>query len=61
VTGRFVLTNLPAGDYLAAAVEYIEPGQHTDPEFIERLALLATSVSVGEGEKKTVTLRLPGR
>ena len=59
--GRFTVTTLPAGDYLAAAVEDVEPGQETDPEFIERLAPTATSVTLTEGEKKTVTLKLPAR
>ena len=57
--GRFTLGNLPAGEYFAAAVEYIEPGQELDPEFLERLVPSSTSVRLAEGEKKAVTLRPP--
>ena len=60
-SGRFVLSNLPAGDYLAAAVEYVEPGQQTDPDFIERLVPSATPVTLAEGEKNTLSLKLPRR
>jgi hypothetical protein len=61
VTGRFTVGNLPAGDYLAATVEYVEPGQQTDPEFLERLVHAATPVSLAEAEKKTLSLKLPAR
>lgn len=57
-TGRFVITGLPAGGYLAVALEYLEPGEETDPEFLERLKSLGTTVRVGEGEKKSLTLKV---
>ena len=60
-TGRFVIPGLPAASYLAVALEYLEPGQESDPEFLERLKGLGTSVRVGEGEKKTVTLKISGQ
>jgi hypothetical protein len=57
-TGRFVVAGLPPGSYLAVAVEYMEPGDETNPEFLEKLKVAATTVRVGEGEKKTLTLKL---
>jgi hypothetical protein len=54
---RCTVATLPAGEYLAVALEYVEPGQETDPEFLERIADSATRVTLAEGEKKTVTLR----
>ena len=57
-TGRFTLSGLPESSYLAVALEYLEPGEEGNPEFLERLKPLATRISVTEGEKKTVTLNL---
>jgi len=57
-TGRFIVNGLPAASYLAVALDYLEPGQETDPEFLERLKGLATTVRVADGEKKGVTLKL---
>jgi hypothetical protein len=60
-TGRFVVTGLPAGGYLVVALDYLEPGQESDPEFLERLKSLGTSVRVGDGESKTITLKMSGQ
>lgn len=57
-TGRFLIRGLPPGSYLAAALEYAEPGEETNPEFLERLKPLGTSIRVAEGEKKALTLKL---
>ena len=35
--GRFLIKGLPAGHYLAAAVDVLENGQETDTEFLEQL------------------------
>ena len=35
--GRFKVTGLPAGDYYAIALDYVEPGESTDPEFLDRV------------------------
>jgi protocatechuate 3,4-dioxygenase beta subunit len=55
--GRYTM-RLPAGDYYAAAVDYVEPGQWTDPEFLESLRGRATRFTIGEGETRTLDLRL---
>jgi Carboxypeptidase regulatory-like domain len=56
--GRFVMPNLPPGDYLMTAVTDLEPGEQSDPAFLELLSRSAIAVMIGEGEKKTQDLRL---
>ena len=56
--GRFTVQGLPEGTYLAAALEYMEPGEEGNPDFLEKLKPLATRVSVADGEKQTLTLKL---
>jgi protocatechuate 3,4-dioxygenase beta subunit len=56
--GRFKLTNLPAGDYYIVAVDKLDPGQWTDPEFLERLVPSSKRVTLAEGETKTMELKL---
>lgn len=54
--GRFRLTGLPPGRYLATAVDYIETGSERDPEVLGRLRERATAITLVEGEPQTVTL-----
>ena len=56
--GRFQIKNLPPGDYLAVAVDYLAQGEWNDPEILERLKSQGTSFSVKEGETKTLNLTL---
>lgn len=56
--GGFQAKNLPPGRYMAVAVEALEEGQETDPEFLERLRSLATAFTLGEGEQRSVTLKI---
>ena len=37
------------------------PGEEGNPEYLDKLKPLATRISVAEGEKKTVTLKLSGQ
>jgi hypothetical protein len=60
-TGRFVISGLPPGSYLAAALDYAEPGQETDPEFLDGLKQQASAIRLTDGEKKMVTLKLSPR
>lgn len=60
-TGRFTVGGLPPGSYLAVALEYLEPGQETDPEFLERLKALGSPVRVAGAEKKPLVLKLSGQ
>ncbi|HJU44717.1 MAG TPA: carboxypeptidase-like regulatory domain-containing protein [Vicinamibacterales bacterium] len=58
-TGRYNIKNLPpADDYLVIAVQNLESGQGTDPEFLAKARDEAKSFSLGEGETKAVDIRL---
>ena len=57
--GTFSIRALPASDrYLAVAVDYLDEGEATDPEFLDRIKPSATSFSLREGEMKTLDLKL---
>jgi hypothetical protein len=56
--GRFKISGLPPGEYYIIAVDRVEPGQQGDPDFLESVRSRATSLSLNEGETKTVDLRL---
>ena len=57
--GRYAFRNLPpADDYLIIAVQNLEPGQFSDPEFLERARDEAKPLTLGEGETKSVDVRL---
>ncbi|HET9834584.1 MAG TPA: carboxypeptidase-like regulatory domain-containing protein [Vicinamibacterales bacterium] len=55
--GRYKI-NLPQGDYYAVALDYVEQGSQTDPEFLERLKERATEFSINEAESKGLDLKL---
>jgi protocatechuate 3,4-dioxygenase beta subunit len=54
--GRFRLAGLPPGDYLIAAVDYVETGQWLDPAYLASLVRTAVRVTLEPGE--TVSLEL---
>ena len=56
--GRFKIGGLPAGEYFAYAVDFIEPGQERDPEFLDRIQPLATRFTLGEGDARVLNLKL---
>src|SRR5688500_4517620 len=56
--GRFSIKNLPPEDYLIIAVQNLEPGQGSDPDFLTRAREEAKSFSLVEGETKAVDIRL---
>jgi len=56
--GRFKISGLPSGDYLLIAVDHINPGEFSDPEFLERVRTKATRFSLTEGETKSIDLKL---
>jgi hypothetical protein len=57
--GTYKLLQIPAGDYLAAVVDDVEPGEWFDPAFLEELKAQATRVKIAEGEQQTANLRAP--
>ena len=58
--GQFKIADLPAGSYLAVAVDYVEQGEWRDPEWLTRAAKTATKFTLEEGNTKNLTLKLGG-
>jgi hypothetical protein len=56
-SGHFEIRGLPPdARYLVAAVEYLEDGEEQDSKFLERLRGRATTVTLNEGEQRSVQL-----
>jgi hypothetical protein len=61
-SGQFRITGLPPGrQYMAVATDYLEDGEHLDPEFLATMREFAVELSLGEGEKRAIGLRLVER
>jgi Carboxypeptidase regulatory-like domain len=58
--GRFRVRNMPPGSYYAIAVDYLPRGEWNDPDVLERLKPKAQRFSLGEGETKTLDLKIAG-
>jgi hypothetical protein len=56
--GRFRIRSLSPSDYYAVALEYVEPFQGTDPDFLDSVRHAAVGFSLGPAETKTLNLRL---
>jgi hypothetical protein len=56
--GIFRLATVPPGDYLAVALETLQPWQAADPEFLATLKGGASRVTVREGQPSQLTLPL---
>jgi hypothetical protein len=56
--GRWQVKGLPAGDYLATALDYVEDGAWNDPEYLESLRRDAAKVALADGGSETVALKL---
>jgi protocatechuate 3,4-dioxygenase beta subunit len=56
--GEFRIQGLSPGRYLAAAVEFLEPGNEYDPAFLGRLRAEARPITLLEGEETKTMLRL---
>jgi hypothetical protein len=54
--GRFRLAGLPPGDYLVAAVDYVETGQWLDPAYLASLVRVAVPVTLQAGEAVSLEL-----
>jgi len=57
-TGLFRLAAVPPGDYLAVALETMQPWQAADPEFLATLKDAAARVTVREGQPSQLTLKV---
>jgi hypothetical protein len=56
--GKFEVKGLPPGDYHAVAIDGIEPGQWGDPDVLTRIRDQAATLSLVDGETKTLDLKL---
>jgi hypothetical protein len=56
--GRFLIQGLPAGRYLIAAVDFLEPGAERSASTPERLRRGATALVLADDESKSIELRL---
>ena len=56
--GRFTVRGLPGGKYFAVAVEFLEPGDSSDPEVLRALQSAAIKLALADGERKTVEVPL---
>jgi hypothetical protein len=58
--GQFKIHGLPPGKYVAIAVEYLEPGDEWDPDLLAGWRRRGTSLTLTEGETRTLDLKLSG-
>jgi hypothetical protein len=58
--GRYVFTDLPAGEYLVAALDDLDPAQLDNPAFLERVAPNAVRTTVQDGAKVQLDLKIAG-
>jgi hypothetical protein len=56
--GAFGFDDLPAGEYLIAALTDVEPDEWLRAEFLAEIAAAGVKVSLGEGERKRQDLRV---
>ena len=56
--GRYAISNLPPGEYLVAAVTDVEPGSWWDPAWLEQLQTGAVRVTLAEGERRVLDLKI---
>jgi hypothetical protein len=59
VRGSFRITGLPPGErYLAVAVKELDPGQESDPEFLQQVQNQAATFNLAAEEKRTLDLKV---
>jgi|KBSSwiStaDraftv2_1062776.scaffolds.fasta_scaffold89069_2 hypothetical protein len=60
--GAFAIDGLPPGEqYLALATDYLDSGEHLDPDFLTGIRNLAVPFTLDEGEKRTLELNVVER
>ena len=60
--GRFEIRGLPPGArYFAAALDYLEDGEEQNRQLLQQLRSRATSVTLGEGEQRSIQVDLINR
>jgi len=57
--GSFQIVGMPPSErYLADATNYLEDGEHTDPDFLTVVRDMAVPFSLDDGEARRIELRL---
>jgi Carboxypeptidase regulatory-like domain len=56
--GRYKVNGLPPGDYHLIALDYVDSTDWSDPEFLDGVRTRATPLTIGDGEIKSLDLRL---
>ena len=56
--GRFSIKGLPPDDYIVVALDYLEPGEESDPDQLDQWKTRGTSVTLANAETKSLTLKL---
>jgi hypothetical protein len=60
--GNFAIAGLPPGEqYLAFATDYLDGGEHLDPEFLSAIRNLAVPFTLDDGETRTLELKVVER
>jgi hypothetical protein len=58
--GKFLIENLPAGEYLICALTDIDDGQWNDPGFLDPLVPASVTITLADGDRKVQDLRVGG-
>jgi hypothetical protein len=56
--GKYQVRGLPPGEYLAAAIDYVEDGMWNDPEYLESIRGLGQRFTLGDAEDHGLMLKL---
>jgi hypothetical protein len=56
--GNVRIKGLPAGDYLAVALDFVEDGLWFDPAYLESLRFVAQQVTLDETHPQTISLKI---
>ena len=59
-SGRYVLANLPPGNYLLCALTDVDEGQWNEAGFLDPLVPASVRITLTEGERKVQDLRVGG-
>jgi hypothetical protein len=59
--GLYQVKGLPAGEYLAVALDYVQNGMWNDPEYLESIRRYAQKLTLQEGESRVISLQLAAR
>lgn len=56
--GEYQIKGLPAGEYFAIAIDYVQEGMWNDPEYLDTIRRYAQRFTLAESETRTVGLKL---